>query len=363
MNKKISVGVIGASGITGGELCRLLLGHPNVEKIIPLTRKITMPFERIHKNLKGSGLEFKKYSEKGKFNFDVVFFCTPTGEAMRNAKYFLDSSIKVIDLSADFRFNTVESFEYAHQKKHMAPKLLAHAICGISELYRNRIIGAQLVANPGCYVIASVLALVPIIKSKISIADKIFITAINGTSGANSLVPELHPAQASNSMLPYNLNGHRHRLEIIERIFELTSQQINVDFSAIHGNFPRGIFLIIYISVLKKFQFSLNRDIVLRILKRYYGESPNKEFFVRINDFDRKSENKITKEYDIYPNVARVVGSNYCHIGADYDQASGTIKIISVIDNLVKGAAGSAIQNMNLMFRIDEKCGLKTYGL
>jgi N-acetyl-gamma-glutamyl-phosphate reductase/N-acetyl-gamma-glutamyl-phosphate/LysW-gamma-L-alpha-aminoadipyl-6-phosphate reductase len=294
---------------------------------------------------------------------DVVFFCTPAGHAMGAAHSFLQKGVKVIDLSADFRFKDAKEFEKTYSKKHTSPELLKKSICGISELYRDLIAGAELVANPGCYVIASVLALTPIFQSGNVYDKNIFITAINGTSGASSLVPELHASEAWNSLLPYNLNGHRHRAEIAERLYELTNVKVNLDFSTIHGNFARGIFIIAHLKVREEFLNTVSRESILKILNKFYHNSTNVNKFIIINDYDKISRDMTSKEYDIYPNVARVIGSNFCHIGADYDKDTGTVKIISVIDNLVKGAAGSAVQNMNLMLGLDEETGLQAYGL
>jgi len=369
MNKtpsNIRAVVIGGSSITGGEVCRLLLGHPVVGTIIPTSRG-DEPFERVHQNLQGSGISFHKIEDviKSVPAPDVAFFCTPSGEAMKYAHSLMNAGTRVIDLSADFRFKFAGDYEHVYKQKHLAVDLLGQAVCGITELYREKIANAQLVANPGCYVIASILGLMPLLKSEIIDHDsRIHICAINGTTGAGAnMKRDLHHAYAFGSMLPYNLNGHRHRAEIEKRIEETTSRHIDIDLTTIHGNFARGIVVLASIAVNPKVAETVNRKYLLNVYKTYYGSGDLRERFVIVNDQGSRVDDTHGKEYDIYPSLARVVGSNMCHIGVDYDHETHLIKIISVIDNLVKGAAGSAIQNMNVMLGIKEDEGLSAYGL
>jgi N-acetyl-gamma-glutamyl-phosphate reductase len=369
MGKKLSnirAAVVGGSSITGGEVCRLLLNHPNINSILPTSRS-QEPFERVHQNLQGSGLSFYNIEDliNSSNSPNVVFFCTPSGEAMKYASKFLNLGAYIIDVSSDFRFRNAADFEHVYGMKHLAPDLLPKAICGITELYRDEISSAKLVANPGCYVIASVLGLVPLLKSSIiDYESRIHICAVNGTTGAGSNVRrELHHAYAFGSMLPYSLNGHRHRLEIEKRLQEVSGRNIAIDLTTVHGNFARGIISLISIPVNLNTQISVDRQSLLNIYKDFYRNENNREYFVVINDFNSLTNSHNSKEYDIYPSLARVVGSNYCHIGVDYDKETHIIKVVSVIDNLVKGAAGSAIQNMNVMIGIKEQEGLCTYGI
>ncbi|MGH1439503.1 MAG: N-acetyl-gamma-glutamyl-phosphate reductase [Cellvibrionaceae bacterium] len=363
--KKINVAVIGAGGITGREVCRLLLSHEKVNKILPVARS-QENFSRVHRNLDGSDLEFIKIEDLKKqlATVDVVYFCTPTGECMKNAKFFLDANCLIIDLSADFRFSSCDDFERAHNKKHMAPDLNSQAVYGITEIYRKKIVNSRLIANPGCYVIASILGMAPMLQSELIDFDKrISIFGINGTSGAGlSQKADLLHVNAFGSMLPYNLNGHRHCLEIEKQSEELSGCPVKCDLTTMHGNFSRGILVVICLPVKKLYIDTITRDSLISDYLDYFGKKSDKENFVIINNFSR-NESASSKEYDLYPSMAKVVGSNFCHLGIDYDRNSEMIKIVSVIDNLIKGAAGSGIQNMNVALGYQENLGLEAYGM
>ncbi|CAM4047673.1 N-acetyl-gamma-glutamyl-phosphate reductase [Pseudoalteromonas byunsanensis] len=361
----IKVAIVGSNGLSGGELCRLLLNHPQVDKIYPLARK-ELDFDIVHPNLLGCGLRFYKQEELQEHlsQIDVVFFCTPTGEAMKSASYFLSKNIKVIDLSADFRFPDAELYKQAHGQEHEDLDNLSRAVYGVSEFNADKLRQAQLIANPGCYVITALLGLAPLMGSALVDAQSsIHISAINGTSGAGaSLKPEVMHSYANNNILPYNLDGHRHAPELEHQLSLLADQSVNVVFSTAHGAFPRGIYIQASISVPEHVANTLTREQLLKEYVEYYGKGAEGHYFVRILDHARVGKLN-SKQYNIYPSVARVAGSNFCHIGVDFDTQSNTIKVISVTDNLVKGAAGSAIQNMNLAFGFEEHLGLSQFGL
>ncbi|MBU6383708.1 MAG: N-acetyl-gamma-glutamyl-phosphate reductase [Verrucomicrobia bacterium] len=364
--KKVTIAVIGGSSITGGEVCRLLLNHPVVRNIIPVSRS-EEHFERVHPNLRGSNLTFRKIDELLSRSSvpDILFFCTPSGEAMKYVPTFLERGARVIDLSSDFRFKKAADYEGVYGLRHTASQLLDQTVSGITEFFRKEIASAHLVANAGCYVIASVLGIIPLLKTDLVDPDAlIHICAINGTTGAgSSLKKDLHHAYAFGSMLPYNLNGHRHRLEIEQRLNELSGKNPTVDLTTIHGNFARGIIIIATIPLSKSMIQKMGRQDLCAIYNHFYKNGKKKEHFIQINDAPSTAKESNAKEYDIYPSLARVVGSNFCHIGFDYEKERNVVKVVSVIDNLVKGAAGSAIQNMNVMLGIKEQEGLLTYGL
>ncbi|MEV5161952.1 N-acetyl-gamma-glutamyl-phosphate reductase [Streptomyces sp. NPDC053728] len=361
----LTVGVIGATGYTGGELCRLLLNHPLVTDILPTARE-AVPFDRMHANLLGSGLEFltlealRRQADK----LDVVFFCTPSGEAMRNASWFLDRGIRVVDLSADFRFVDPAVYKEVHGAEHAAPELLSEAAYGVTELNRQNVAKARLVSNPGCYVITAILALTPVLRAGWADLDSpIHINAVNGTTGAgNKPKRAVMHAEALNSMMPYSMEGHRHGPELETHLAHQAEREIVVDFNTAHGNFARGIYLQANLAIHPDRRQHADRGALLALLTDFYGKGGDKEFFVRVNEFP-KTGGLNSKEYDVYPSVASVTASNFCHIGVDYDARRGIVKVLSVTDNLVKGAAGSAIQNMNVMFGVDETTGLRNYGL
>jgi N-acetyl-gamma-glutamyl-phosphate reductase len=362
---KINIAILGATGISGGELCRLLLIHANIGKIYPVSRQHRV-FDEVHPNLTGSGLKFFQLEEvlTNIEQLDLVFFCTPSGEAMKSAKIFLSHGVKVVDLSADFRFKDPEAYQLVHGCEHQDKNNLAKAVSGVSELYRDQIKNAELIANPGCYVITALLALTPLMRSNYWQQDNIIhVHAINGTSGAGATPkPETMHVAASNNLLPYSLDGHRHAPELESQLSTVAKHDVRVVLSTAHGSFARGIYIQATIQPSPAFKEAMSRGLLLNLYREYYGENGRGERFVMLMDLPRESGLN-QKVYNIYPGVARVVGSNYCHIGMDFDGYSGMIKIIAVTDNLVKGASGSAIQNMNLMFGFDESEGLRHFGL
>jgi len=358
---RFDVGVVGATGYTGRELCRLLLGHRAVRRILPTARGDER-FEATHRNMTGSGLEFTSFEtlRRAAHGLGVVFFCTPSGEAMASAGEFLEAGVRVVDLSADFRFPEAEAYRRAHGVEHSAPHLLPVAQYGATELYRDAIRAARLIANPGCYVIAALLGLAPLMRDpRIDLDARITIHAINGTTGAGKTVrTELMHAAAANTILPYSLEGHRHAPEIEEQLARLAGRSVTIDLSTAHGNFPRGIFLQANVVVRDAYRRDVARDSLLA----HYRDAYAAEHFIQVVGGAR-SDASHAKDYHLYPDMASVIGSNFNHLGLDYDSSRGTIKVISVIDNLVKGAAGSAIQNMNVMMGIAECEAIGHYGL
>ncbi|MFH8787015.1 N-acetyl-gamma-glutamyl-phosphate reductase [Streptomyces roseoverticillatus] len=357
----LRTGIVGGTGYAGGELARLLLNHPAVASITPTARG-GEEFDRVHPNLLGCGLSFVAVDElrRRAGDLDVVFFCTPSGEAMRSASFFLDHGVKVIDVSADFRFRDPQRYAEVYGAPHAAPQLLDEAVYGVTELHREHIARARLVANPGCYAITTVLGLAPLLRSGLVDLDlPLHLAAVNGTTGAgNKPVTEVMHAEAFASMLPYSLEGHRHAPELETHLAPLAGREPCVDMTTAHGNFARGIYIQASLSVRPEKRAGTDRAALLDLYERYYAD----EFFVRVNTAPKKAGLN-AKEYGVYPSLTAVTGSNFCHIGVDYDAARGFVKVIAVTDNLVKGAAGSAIQNMNVMAGLDERTGLHHYGL
>lgn len=365
MSKGIRAAVVGGTGYAGGEMCRLLLNHPEVAEIVPTARG-DESFERIHPNLLGSGLEFADAEEvtARADTLDVVFLCTPSGEAMRRAPKLLEAGVRVIDLSADFRFADPDAYRAAYGTEHNAPDLLSEAVYGVTELHRDRLPRARLVANPGCYVITALLGLEPLLTGGLAAPDSpLHIAAVNGTTGAGNKprVETLH-AEVFGSMLPYSLQGHRHAPELEDQLSSLTGGAVTVDLSTAHGNFARGIYVQSSVRIRAELREELTRELLLSRYIERYGSGSDGEHFVRIND-QPPLGGLTDKDYGRYPSLAGVVGSNFCHIGLDYDEKRGIAKVVSVTDNLVKGASGSAIQNMNAVFGLDETAGLRSYGL
>lgn len=366
MTGQVDVGVVGATGWTGRELCRLLLGHPSVGRIVPTARDTTKAFHHVHPNLQGSGLEFVDVGElvAQAADLDVVFFCTPAGEAMALAPDLLARGTRVVDLSADFRFPDPALYQEIYAAEHTAPDLTARAVLGVTELFRERVATAPLVANPGCYVIATLLGLVPLVENGLlTPSSAVHVHAVNGTTGGGTKPKaELMHAEVFGSVLPYSLEGHRHSGELEHYLGELAGGEVTVVMSTAHGPFARGILVQADVVVPPDRRAGLDRDTLLARYVDRYGAGHDGEHFVLVNDVVKRGGPN-AKEYGAYPRVANVVGSNHCHLGVDYDPARGVVKVVSVIDNLVKGAAGSAVQNMNVMLGLPETEGLRMYGL
>ncbi|MEW1724330.1 N-acetyl-gamma-glutamyl-phosphate reductase [Streptomyces sp. NPDC093109] len=362
----LAVGVVGAGGYAGGELCRLLLNHPHVGRIVPTARR-DETFEHVHPNLLGSGLTFRTFEalKEQAAHLDVVFFCTPSGTAMQHAGWFLNQGCRVIDVSADFRFRDPDIYKRVYGAEHTAPGLLEDAVYGVTELHRERIARTRLVANPGCYVITALLALTPVLRSGwADLEHPVHITAVNGTTGAGAKpVRAVMHAEALNSMLPYSLDGHRHAPELETRLAP-EAGPLTIDLSTAHGNFARGIYLQASLQAHPAHRDGMSRDRLIDLLTRFYRGGPGglPEPFVRIVTTPRNGRLN-AKDYGLYPRLNAVIGSNFCHIGADWDPQRGVIKLVATTDNLVKGAAGSAVQNMNVMLGLDETCALTAYGL
>ena len=337
----ISVGIIGASGYTGEELVRILQNHPGVE-ITSLTsrshagKKIRDVFDLI-KPLKGN---FKSPTIDNLIGCDVVFFATPNGVAMEMAESLLDKGIRIIDISADFRIKNVEVWEKWYGKKHTSPSLLKNSVYGLPEIpgQKNKIRDALIVANPGCYPTASLLGLLPIYQ--LLSQQKIIINATSGISGAgrNLDSTKLFP-EGKDNFQAYAVETHRHYPEMLE-ILNDNNSDLDILFVPHLSSMIRGIYSTIYL----RHEYKKIEEVISEYQK-FYASSP----FVEVS------------ENSSFPKVSEVEQTNMCKISlhATKDTVSGpNLVILSTIDNLVKGASGQAIQNMNIMFNLDEKLSL-----
>ena len=364
MNRGLHVAVLGAGGVAGGELLRLLLGHPAIETIVPAS-SAAGPVDRVHPNLMGCGLRFCTVDDALATapDLDFAFLALPSGHAMGIVGDLLDAGVRVVDLSADFRFPDERRYEAVYGAPHLRPDLLPAAVYGVTEFARDAIRSARLVANPGCYVVTALLTLVPLLRAGVVDPNApVSIHATNGTSGAGRAVRSalLH-ANAAEDVLAYSLEGHRHAPEMEDRLAAIAGEDVCVDLTTAHGPFARGIHLQASVRADERIADTITRGDVCDLYANAYGRGGSGEFFVRIVEGERPEEVHY-KAYELYPSVARVRGSNYCHIGCDYDRRVGRIRAVGVIDNLVKGAAGSAIQNMNVMADLPEQAGLDRYG-
>lgn len=333
----IKVAVVGVSGYTGGELLRLLFNHPKVEISHICGARSAGKTLREHQPHFGEAwdavIEEPDYEKLGR-SVDVVFFSTPHGVSMKFAPKVLEGGARVIDLSADYRLKDLSVFE-KYYGKHESPEI--KGVYGLPELHAEEIKEARLVANPGCYSTAVILALAPLIKSGVIERKSIVVDALSGSSGAGASPTEFthHPTTAAN-VKPYKVCDHRHLPEIEQELSELAREKVNVLFTPHLIPVSRGIMATAHVIFTEKVESADIR----RIFLEFYKNKP----FVRIRDKP--------------PELNFVIGSNFCDIGWEVSPDGKWGVVISVIDNLVKGASGQAVQNMNIMFGIDEKAGL-----
>jgi N-acetyl-gamma-glutamyl-phosphate reductase len=341
----IKVGVIGASGYTGGELLRILARHPDVEVAHATSRRYSKKkIWRVHPNLKGVlDLEFEDPTGADVArNTDFVFTATPHKTSMKIVPTLLNAGVKVVDLSGDFRFKDVSTYELYYGLKHEYPEI--KAVYGLPELHRNEIKKANLVANPGCYPTTSILGMAPALKARIVEPERIVADSKSGISGAGaSPKTETHFCMANESVLAYNPAAHRHMPEIEQ---ELSSFDGDVLVSFVPHLVPinRGITTTLH-CFLKE---PVGEESVRELYQDFYKEEP----FVRVLDVGE------------VPRLSAVRGSNFNDIGCfKVDEERNRLIVVSACDNLVKGAAGQAVQNMNLMLGLDEERGLEAIGL
>lgn len=332
------IGIIGGTGYTGVELIRLLVRHPHAEILVITSRSESgRRVSEIFPSLRGfCELEFSKPDSKSFATCDVVFSATPNGIAMSMARELLDSGIRLIDLAADFRIKDVTTWEQWYGMKHACPELIDEAVYGLPELNRKAIRNARLVANPGCYPTAVTLGWMPLLKAGLVDTTDLIADAKSGVSGAGrgASVGTLL-TEAGDSFKAYGVAGHRHHPEILQSLTQISGMPTELVFTPHLTPMIRGIFASLYAKLLP------GTDIDLQKL---YEETYDNEPFV-----DVMPEGSL-------PETRSVRGSNNCRI-AVYKNNQRVI-VLSVIDNLVKGAAGQAVQNFNLMFGYDETTGL-----
>lgn len=334
----VNVAIIGASGYTGGELLRILANHDDVEiKIITSERYEGKPVYKIHKNLKGIlELKFERLNlDRIIKDCDFVFFATPNGVCMRYAKSLLEVGIKIVDLSADFRFKNKELYEKVYGIKHEAKDI--DAAYGLTELNRKEIRNSNIVANPGCYPTSIIPVIVPIID--VIDTKRIIIDSKSGVSGAGASPREdTHFPYVNEDIIAYKIINHRHVPEI-EQELKRYCKDICINFTPHMIPVNRGILSTIHLFLIK----DIDEEDLRKRFERYY----EKELFIRILDIGE------------IPKLSDVRGSNFLEIGGFLiDKDRKRIVIISAIDNLVKGASGQAVQNMNVMLNFKEEKGL-----
>ncbi len=339
----IKVGIVGGTGYTGVELLRLLARHPQVELTAITSRKEAgMKVADMFPNLRGRvGLAFSTPEEAGLEKCDVVFFATPNGVAMQQTRALLDAGVKVIDLAADFRIKDVKEWESWYKLEHACPDLVGEAVYGLPEVNREAIRKARLIANPGCYPTATQLGFLPLIENGLVDTSHLVADCKSGVSGAGRKA-ETHIlfAEAADNFKAYAVSGHRHLPEIRQGLSFAAGHTVGLTFVPHLTPLIRGIHATLYAR--------LTRDADLQALyeKRYANEP-----FVDVLPAGS------------HPETRSVRGANVCRIALHRPQGGDVVVVLSVIDNLVKGAAGQAVQNMNLLFGFPETTAIDDIGL
>lgn len=330
----LKIGIVGGTGYTGVELLRILSQHPEANiQAITSRKEAGIGVAELFPNLRGRiSLKFCDPAEAGLEKCDVVFFATPNGIAMQQTRSLLAAGVRVIDLAADFRIKDVAVWEKWYGMPHACPDLVAEAVYGLPEINRDKIRSARLIANPGCYPTAVQLGFLPLIEASIVDLDHLIADVKSGVSGAGRNA-EIHTlfAEAADNFKAYGVAGHRHLPEIRQGLSNVATRQVGLTFVPHLTPMIRGIHATLYAR--------LAADIDLQALyEQRYADEP----FVDV------------LPAGAHPETRSVRGSNLCRIAVHRPQGGNMAVILSVTDNLVKGAAGQAVQNMNLMFGLPE---------
>jgi N-acetyl-gamma-glutamyl-phosphate reductase len=338
----VEISIVGGSGYTGGELIRLLQKHPDVEiKSITSRQYDQIPIEKVHPHIRGSNLIFKDIAPNN-LDSDVVFTATPHGVSMNVVPEILETGTKVIDLSGDYRFREIATYEKWYGIKHVSP---LDAVYGLPEIYREEIKKGKLIANPGCFPTGAILANLPLAKK--GLVENIIIDSKTGISGGGVTPSSIfHYPNCADNVIPYNITNHRHSPEIQQELKEFSD--VKISFTPHLVPVIRGILTTSH-SFLKNYDG--NPDEAKEKIRKIYEKQYKNEPFVKILDNGEM------------PNLNSVRGSNFAHIGGFEIDDNGRLIIISAIDNLVKGASGQAIHNMNLMCGFKEETSINGYGM
>ncbi len=337
--KRISIA--GATGYTGSELVRILNGHPDVTiSTITSESRAGLPFSEIHPHLRGiCDLELEEMDAIKEKDPDLIFLALPHGVSMEYVKDHSEDRTPVIDLSGDFRLGSAELYHSWYGREHIAPEKVEKAVFGMPELFRSRIKEAKLIGNPGCYPTASTLPLAPLVRNEMIDPSGIVVDAKSGVTGAGAKAAEnTHFPNANDNFSLYGLKTHRHTPEIQMAVGKYAEKPTELLFTPHLLPVDRGILATIYARPATR----LTDQDLRETMEEAYGKEP----FIRL--------------LDAPPDLKSVRGSNYCNIFVTYDERTEQVMAVSSIDNLVKGAAGQAIQNMNLMLGFEETTGLMT---
>lgn len=335
----LRVGVIGATGYTGEELIKILLKHTKV-KISYLSAKVEKPkkISEIFPYLKDKLLLLcDNFNIDRALKFcDLLFLAVPHTASMQITPILLKNKKYVIDLSADYRLKDKNLYEFWYKTKHRDRRNLKKAVYGLPEVYKEKIKKTRLVANPGCYPTAAILSIAPLLKYKICKIQYIYIDAKSGYSGAGRISDEQFYRDLKDNFKAYNVDLHRHLPEITEQISSLAERKLNIVFVTHLLPIERGISETIYVNL--NHRLKIKDSELIGLYREFYKDKP----FVRI------------KEKNHFPQIKDVALTNFCDIGIKISEDKKTIILISCIDNLLKGASGQAVQNMNIMFDFEE---------
>ncbi len=341
--KTINIGIVGGTGYTGVELLRLLAQHPNAQLTAITSRsEAGMPVADMFPNLRGwIDLKFVEPAAAKLDQCDLVFFATPNGIAMKDTPALVHAGVRVIDVAADFRIKDIAEWERWYNMKHACPDLVAEAVYGLPEVNRDKIANARIVANPGCYPTAVQLGFLPLVEAGVVDIQHLIADAKSGVSGAGRKA-EVHTllAEAADNFKAYGVPGHRHLPEITQGLTQMAGKAVSLVFTPHLTPMIRGIHATLYAQITK--------DVDLQSL---YEKSYANEAFVDVMPAGS------------HPDTRSVRGANMCRIAVHRPQGGDTAVVLSVIDNLVKGAAGQAVQNMNIMFGLPETTGLRHVAL
>lgn len=335
----LKTGIIGATGYAGSELVRLLLNHPKAE-ITMMTSESNSGqyFSEIHQHYTQlADFQLKTMADVKHYDLDVVFLALPHGVSMEFVKEHRNAPFKIIDLSGDFRLSSSHIYNQWYHIHHSYPEGIEEAVFGLPELYFNRIREARLIANPGCFPTSAILAAAPLIEHNLVDPAHIIMDAKTGVTGAGAKAKEVtHFPNVYDNFKAYNIQKHRHTIEMQEVLDSLTDKHLCLQFTPHLLPVDRGILTTCYSFPAR----DVDQELVYNCYQNFYKEQP----FVRITD--------------TLPSLKKVRGSNYCDIHVTYNERNHTIIVLSAIDNLVKGASGQAVENMNIMFGIDRSEGI-----
>lgn len=343
---KIKIGIVGGTGYTGSELLRILARHPQAEVMAITSRgEAGVPVAQLFPSLRGvTDLAFSLPDEANLTACDVVFFATPHGVAAAQAAALTQAGVKVIDLAADFRLQDLTVWEKWYAQAHPAPELVPNSVYGLPEFNRADIQQASIVGNPGCYPTATQLALMPLLENKLIALDDIVIDAKSGISGAGRVAKvDMLFAETQDSFKAYALNGHRHLPEIEERLSVMAGEPVQATFVPHLLPMIRGIEVTVYANLVQ----DIDAGALQTLFETRYANEP----FVDVLPAGSMPETRSVK------------GTNGCRLAVYRPQGRNKVVVSSVIDNLTKGAAGQAVQNMNLLFGLPETMGLEMVAL